>query len=265
MLIEEKVGSGQIFWKSIDKNGKIWFQHQFQLPFALIDQEKPAIKLLKQLFQEALLQNPDCLSFDKEYQVTTQLEFPRLWGLGSSSTMIYNLSQWLNVDPYRLLNKTMGGSGYDLACAGNDKPLIYQLVDNKPIVESINFYPQFTDQLYFVYLNQKQKSQKEVRRYKKQKKDIQKVIPIINEITDLIIKSQNISDFNLLLHEHEKVMSSVLNRPVIQEQFSDFDGQLKSLGAWGGDFILASGGSDTVNYFNTKGFKTVISYKEMIK
>jgi hypothetical protein len=41
-------------------------------------------------------------------------------------------------------------------------------------------------------------------------------------------------------------------------------GAIKSLGAWGGDFILASGNQKTPNYFHEKGFKTVISYSEMI-
>jgi hypothetical protein len=51
---------------------------------------------------------------------------------------------------------------------------------------------------------------------------------------------------------------------VQKEMFSDYFGQTKSLGAWGGDFILATGNDDTPIYFKNKGFDTVISYQDMI-
>jgi len=46
--------------------------------------------------------------------------------------------------------------------------------------------------------------------------------------------------------------------------FSDYFGQTKSLGAWGGDFILATGNEDTSKYFKEKGFQTVIPYQDLI-
>jgi hypothetical protein len=36
------------------------------------------------------------------------------------------------------------------------------------------------------------------------------------------------------------------------------------LGAWGGDFVLATGGEKEKQYFIQKGFTTVLSYAEMI-
>ena len=69
-----------------------------------------------------------------------------------------------------------------------------------------------------------------------------------------------------LLKEHESILSLILNEQTIQERlFSDFTGQTKSLGAWGGDFILASGDDSTIDYFNLKGYHTVIPYSSMIK
>ena len=40
--------------------------------------------------------------------------------------------------------------------------------------------------------------------------------------------------------------------------------RLKSLGAWGGDFILAASETDPTPYFKSKGFDTVIPYDDMI-
>ena len=38
---------------------------------------------------------------------------------------------------------------------------------------------------------------------------------------------------------------------------------IKSLGAWGGDFVLAT--RKNKNYFIEKGFDTILSYSEIIK
>ena len=51
------------------------------------------------------------------------------------------------------------------------------------------------------------------------------------------------------------------------QYFSDFEGSVKSLGAWGGDFALAASDmneSQISAYFSSKGFNTVISYRDMI-
>jgi len=67
------------------------------------------------------------------------------------------------------------------------------------------------------------------------------------------------------MKEHEQLVSKTIRLEMVQDQhFSDYFGQTKSLGAWGGDFILATGNEDSPNYFNKKGFKTVIPYQDLI-
>jgi len=55
--------------------------------------------------------------------------------------------------------------------------------------------------------------------------------------------------------------------PVKELLFPDFNGQIKSLGAWGGNFVLVAS-SDTSeqvrNYFLNKGLTTVFSFDELI-
>jgi len=51
---------------------------------------------------------------------------------------------------------------------------------------------------------------------------------------------------------------------VKERLFPDYFGTLKSLGAWGGDFILATGTKETPRYFKNKGFETILTYSEMI-
>jgi hypothetical protein len=46
--------------------------------------------------------------------------------------------------------------------------------------------------------------------------------------------------------------------------FNDYKGAIKSLGAWGGDFILVTGNEDSISYFKKKGYNTIIPYSKMV-
>ena len=84
-------------------------------------------------------------------------------------------------------------------------------------------------------------------------------------MTKQLLNCIRLSDFENILFEHEKLISGIIQqKPVQEELFSDYFGQIKSLGAWGGDFILATGNDETPNYFRSKGFETVIPYGDMI-
>ena len=39
---------------------------------------------------------------------------------------------------------------------------------------------------------------------------------------------------------------------------------IKSLGAWGGDFILATSKDDPTSYFKKKGFNTIFKFDDII-
>ena len=52
--------------------------------------------------------------------------------------------------------------------------------------------------------------------------------------------------------------------PVKKRLFPDYPGSIKSLGAWGGDFILATGTESEREYFKEKGYTTLRSYRELI-
>ena len=60
-------------------------------------------------------------------------------------------------------------------------------------------------------------------------------------------------------------MSLILELQTVQEVlFDDFDGVIKSLGAWGGDFVMVISKVNPTAYFTNKGFTIVIPYKDMI-
>jgi mevalonate kinase len=220
---------------------------------------------LQKIVLHAQKMNPKFLNSKTGFHIKTKLSFPRNWGLGTSSTLIHNIASWAEVDPYELLFASFGGSGYDIACAQNDTPISYQLKDKKPIVKAINFKPIFSDQLYFVHLNVKQNSRSGIKKYREFDTDKENVIQDISTITDEMVNCDNLSEFERMLKAHEQIISKVIhNKPIQELVFKDYFGQTKSLGAWGGDFILATGNQDTPAYFKEKGFETVVSYKDMI-
>jgi len=264
-----KDDSRKIHWTGLDADGSIWYEDVFSFEDILnhnrCDKDTATRKTLMELLHLGAIKQPEFFSHDKGYQLTTRLTFPRMWGLGTSSTLVNNLAQWLQIDPYKLLEKTFGGSGYDIACAQHNHPIIYHLENEQPIVEEVPFQPVFSDKLYFVYLNQKQSSKAAIQTYMNQRGRIDKIIPKVNQLTEEMIKAVTLEDFSFLMLEHEALLSSVLEMKTVQEAlFPDFKGTLKSLGAWGGDFILCANVEPPNEYFGEKGYHTIIPYNEMV-
>lgn len=264
----QKIETPELIWKSFDENKSLWFSIAFDvsdLNSKTKTKQENITKTLQNILLEARKMNPEFLSEGNGYHVTTNLTFPRNWGLGTSSTLINNIAQWAKIDAFTLLKNSFGGSGYDIACAQNNTPITYQIKNYKPVVTEVNFNPVFKEQLYFVHLNKKQDSKDGIAHYKNISKNKSAFAEEITQLTNTVLDSKSLIDFEKILLEHERIISSIIQRKTIQETlFSDYFGQTKSLGAWGGDFILATGNENTPHYFKNKGFETVIPYQKMI-
>ena len=269
-LIIEKATNQEIKWTSYDSDGSIWFEDTFS--FADISNKKTSEEAsskrntLIEILHEGYLLNPDFINNSEGYSVTTTLTFPRNWGLGTSSTLINNIAQWLEIDAFVLLNNSFGGSGYDIACAQNDYPILYRLENGNPIVEKTAFEPEFHENLYFVYLDKKQSSKAAIASYYNNKNsNTSKNITVIDSLTQEVLNAKTLREFATALEEHEAEMSNILELQTIKESlFPDFNGVIKSLGAWGGDFVLVITKENPSDYFKKRGFETILSYKEMI-
>lgn len=204
----------------------------------------------------------------KGIKIRTNLDFDKNWGLGSSSTLFSNIGYWLNVNPHELARQTSNGSGVDVAAARSNQPIFYQLVDGEPKVTKVNFEPLFKKNLYFVHLGNKQNSAASVEEYRKKVKANSNLIEEVSLLSEVISKTKSLVDFDRAINEHEKIIASLLNVPRIKDEyFSDFKGEIKSLGAWGGDFILATYDGDEMSlrkYFHNKGNKTILRFDEMV-
>lgn len=265
----EETEDNLIHWTSFDSDSSIWFKET--IPFSSVvrkerfDEIHDIKNTLIEILHEAYLINSDFITEAKGYNITTELTFPRKWGLGTSSTLINNIAQWLQLDAFELLRKSFGGSGYDIACAQNNSGIIYQLVDDKPVVELVDFHPNFTDKIFFIYLNKKQNSRKAITSYFGKNHHIYKSIPVIDALTQKVVSAKEPGEFALALQRHEIELSNILELATVKETlFEDFDGVVKSLGAWGGDFVLSISKEDPTAYFKQKGYETVIPYKDMI-
>jgi mevalonate kinase len=267
-LIVEKSSNQEIKWKSFDADGSVWFEDT--IPFSEIITttpfEKESVKnTLITILRSAYQLNPDAILNSKGYTVSTQLSFPKKWGLGTSSTLINNIAQWFNINAFTLLKNSFGGSGYDIACAQNDCPILYHLEQGKPVVEKVTFRPTFTENLYFVYLNQKQNSKNAIASYKEKKNNLEASKKIIDQLTETVLNAKDENTFSQALEKHEKELSAILETKTVKESlFHNFNGTLKSLGAWGGDFVMALSKENPSPYFMSKGFETIIPYSEMI-
>ena len=82
-----------------------------------------------------------------------------------------------------------------------------------------------------------------------------------------MILCDTLTEFNFLLKKHESIISKLIKTETVKQQlFPEYDkGEVKSLGAWGGDFVLVTV-EDKLNldYFKDRGYTTIFGFEEML-
>ena len=261
----EENQSNFINWKSINYDGKIWFECKIKnenLEIKSTSSKRVSDTLIRIInlireYRPSFLKNQGS-------DISTNLTFDKNWGLGSSSTLISNLATLSGVDPYILNNKIFKGSSYDIACANSISPIVYQLREGVRIIDEVSFKPPFHEKIYFIYLNKKQSSISEIENYNN-KKVSESTINEISNITSMILQCNSIEAYDKLIESHELIISKLISKPTIKETlFKDFNGSIKSLGAWGGDMIMVTSHSDPNRYFKEKGYSTIFKYEELL-
>lgn len=264
-------GKGLLYWESFTKDADLWQSCIMDIKSLNISKTTDAsfAERLQQVINACLELGGLKLASNKDYYFKTSLEFDPAWGLGSSSTFIANIAKFFSVDPYKLLAKTFGGSGYDIAAANKSNAFYYQLKEGQAQTETIDFYPSFRSNLFFVYLNQKQNSRSGIKSYKSVSKSKAEYIKQVSEISEAMACADSIEDFGALMERHETLIADLMDMPKVKDSlFDDFNGAVKSLGAWGGDFVLvcSSKGAEYINtYFEDKGYEVILPYDQIIK
>ena len=261
----------KMFWQSLEPDGTCWFSADYGFSgfhFEKTGDAKTAVRLAE-IFREIRRQRPGFLEKGGPILVKTKVDFPRTWGLGTSSTLLSLLAEWSGADPYLLLEKTFGGSGYDLACARAEGPIFFKKnKSGQPAVEPVLFFPEFHNCLYFIYLGKKQDSRAGIHRYRELPGNRDVLVEKIGQLTHEFWAASSLQVFDEIIREHENLIAEAVGLPRAQALFFEkFWGETKSLGAWGGDFVLATsdrGDEETVRFFNQLGFPVVFRFEEMI-
>lgn len=270
LRVETGDSIGQLSWQSQNPDGSIWFEAAFMWPdFQITDaSDEKTAKTLAEILRACQRQNPSFFIENQSFRVLTQNDFPREWGLGTSSTLVAALARWAGVDPYTILFETLGGSGYDLACAYAEGPILYQLEGQTPKIEPVVFAPEFSEQLYFIFLGKKQNSREGITRYRERAGENPEIIEKISWLTQQFLEAQTLEELEAILLAHEVLVSETIGLPRAKDlYFKDYWGEVKSLGAWGGDFVLVTSGrseAETRAYFEQKGMEIIMPWRTMV-
>ena len=250
-------GQSLVYWEAYHQN-KIWLQAKINYQtWSVVETNVPesAAFILK------VLQNVQQLSdiqfkSNRSYHLKTNLQFPSNYGLGSSSTLMNNLAEWAQIDPFILNEKSLGGSGYDIAVAQSKSAVLYR---NQPEVfyEKVNYRPPFADELIFIHLNLKQNSREGIALYRSKTKS-EDLISYFSDLTKKILLCQELEKFSELMMQHEQKISHFVGIPTAKSlYFKDCPVFVKSLGAWGGDFIMTQKFPGYEDYFRGRGFSKI--------
>jgi len=270
LVVEVDKIQNSLTWKASDSNG-VWFKGVFSLPdiTLLESSDKPVGKRLRDLLLAARSLNNIFLTEQGGLKISTRLGFDKNWGFGSSSTLISLIARLAGVDSLQLHRLVSKGSGYDVVCSVATGPIVYKLQQGESISAPVDFNPPFTEGMSLVYLGSKQHSDIEVEKFKSRSESgFQDEIRRITDISRQIVLEQSQEIFIELLKEHEAIIGKVLDKkPVKNSLFPDFKGIVKSLGAWGGDFVLGvttSGDDYLDDYFRRKSFDTILPYRNVV-
>lgn len=201
------------------------------------------------------------------WDVVTRLDFPPSYGFGSSSTLIALLAEWAEINPLDLHSRISGGSGFDVACAVAEGPIIYYLRDGSPHYRHVPFRPGFSRHLYFVWLGKKQPTASHLREVEGRINPDYETIHHFSELTGQMCDAATLDEFKALMEEHEERLSAILGMEPVSSRFDGLPGCIKSLGAWGGDFamIATEEDQDTLeDYLKHQGIRVVYNYNDIV-
>lgn len=262
-------GPHEVLWKTFEGESQ---SVEYSFPIEDINQQryKPEGNrgYFLRILRGARRINPEFLAKKGLYVAESLIETGLKPGLGQSSSLLSNIALWAGVDAYRLNRLVSKGSGYDIASARAEGPIRFQKKCPEPIIERVEIDKKILNNIFLVHLNRKEDSEKAISLYLKLLMTKKKAVATMNNIIDKMVAAKSISEFGGLMEQHDELLENILRRkPIKKLYFNEFNGWVKSSGAWGGDYILALTEEDagTVKqYFNEKGFKTVVKLTEFL-
>lgn len=257
--------AGATTWQSVDSQGDTWFEATISGLVVTAEGQEQVAKRLSSILRAASAQRPALADDIVGKRFLTRLDFPNDWGLGSSSTLIHLLADCFDIDAFDLLDETFGGSGYDIAVAAEGRPLIYERLDGEPYHEIVEWRPPFVDRIHFIHLGQKMDTHRAVKDFLSHAHRGYAEAPLISRLTEEMAACADLAHFEDIIRRHDTLISKTIGIESAAQVYADYDGGVcKYLGAWGGDFMLATGRAEALDFFRSLGLNTILTYDEMI-
>lgn len=234
-----------IVFQAKDFQDNVWFETKLLLPdFQPIEIHHVENILVNRLCGIFKLAENDFWTSGRSFRLETRLEFNRVWGLGSSSTLVKLMSDFLNVDPFKIQFEIFGGSGYDVAIAKLQKPLLYWLTSDEMNWNYWKLNAELTEKWFVVFYGKKMDSRSSLANVQDELNQIaeddfytaqfDKILNNTKVATDLISLESSLEMYQMLLSQ-----SLMLPTPYELLGIKPTNkGLCKWLGAWGGDMIL---------------------------
>jgi hypothetical protein len=142
-------------------------------------------------------------------------------------------------------------------------------MDRKPEFEPVTFSPSFADRVLFVYQGNKQDSAEGIKKYKNRNSEPDsETIAAASLLTERMLHATDLDEFEKVMSEHEHLISNLIGVPTLkQSRFGDLVGEVKSLGAWGGDFCMLTWREDPAllsAYLKSKGAKIWFNFNDIV-
>jgi len=172
-----------------------------------------------------------------DWTLTTQLSYPQHWWLGSSSTFLDLLAQWTGCDPFALYRAVSLWSGYDIACARQKKPLLYDPLTMDS--QAVDLESSLLASMYCVPCGQKQSSDKAIAQYRARSHQGPDQYDRC-EFLDGLLYEQTVWWWIQGMTYHDEVIVSLIDQPALmttQPRIGEI-GYGKWLGAWWWDCFL---------------------------
>lgn len=235
----------EVVWQSKDVNNNTWLEVAFQVDIEQLTFRGGEVpQLLKHLWIHAIQENSQFFKTYKTVRIETRLEFDQKSGLGSSSTWINNFCDWCRIDTHTAQLKVLNGSGYDVAIANVQKPLVFWLNNNVPNWSPWQLNIEISKLWTVVFLGAKVNSRNSVsstETYKLVENSISKTM--LDHVLDQIKTAETTGQMEMSLEIWQKLLSQLLGLPTPYDFFKVEPvkfGLCKWLGAWGGDMILVN-------------------------
>ncbi len=258
-------GNSLVFWDAFHQN-QLWLHAEIDykngkiLATNLPDAAEFILSVLMKVKELSVVKFKN----GETYHLKTSLQFPANFGLGSSSTLMNNLGEWAEIDAFHLNEICLGGSGYDIAVAKEKSAVLFQKTETGNCIEKIDFNPDFRNELILIHLNKKQNSREGINLYRSKEK-LPELIDEFSALTRAILLCNDLGKFSQFMEIHEQKLSDFLGIEKLKEKyFENCPVFVKSLGAWGGDFVMSRKFSGFREYFSGKGFSSVFEYEDLI-